>query len=129
MGLLWISIGAPSTPDPSFLLVCLTILCPFCISHHLQLAPVRFSSNRSERKLAPRVYYVHRRGPLHYFKSSLHLLGRDSHSAHSLVRTQCSATPYSEAHRYQAAGASLWAWLQLIPHMFIPVCPGNPFYK
>jgi hypothetical protein len=29
---------APNTPDPNFLHVCLSIVCPFCISHCPQLA-------------------------------------------------------------------------------------------
>jgi epoxyqueuosine reductase QueG len=39
------------TPIP--LSVCLSILCPFCISHCPQLGPVRYSGNRSEKKLSP----------------------------------------------------------------------------
>jgi hypothetical protein len=53
MRLLCVSTQAPNTPGPNFLHVCLSILCPFCISCCPQLGPVRFSSNRSERNLAP----------------------------------------------------------------------------
>jgi hypothetical protein len=51
MRLLYISIRAPNTPGPNFMHVCLSIICPFCISCRIQLAPVMFSSNRSERNL------------------------------------------------------------------------------
>jgi hypothetical protein len=53
MRLLCVSIGVPNTPDPNFLNVCLSVVCPFCISCCPQLGPVRFRSNRSEKKLAP----------------------------------------------------------------------------
>jgi hypothetical protein len=53
--------GCASPPEcPAYLIplsVCLSILCPFCISHHCHLGPVRFSNNRNEKKFAPGFHY------------------------------------------------------------------------